>query len=31
MRKNARQKRALRRTGYVDASDQRRVERLIPK
>ncbi len=31
IRKSARQKRSLRRTGYVHPSDQGRVERLLPK
>jgi large subunit ribosomal protein L35 len=31
IRKSARQKRNLRRVGYVHPSDQARVERLIPK
>ena len=31
IRKSARQKRNLRKTGYVHDSDQSRVERLIPK
>jgi len=31
IRKSARQKRKLRRVGYVHPSDQARVERLIPK
>ncbi len=31
IRKSSRQKRALRKTGYIDAADQPRVERLLPK
>ena len=31
IRKSAKQKRGLRQTGYVDKSDQGRVERLMPK
>ena len=31
IRKSARQKRNLRRAGYVHPSDQGRVERLLPK
>jgi len=31
IRKSARQKRSLRKAGYVHDSDQARVERLIPK
>ena len=31
IRKSARQKRSLRRVGYVHPSDQARIERLIPK
>lgn len=31
IRKSARQKRALRRSGYIAAVDRPRVERLLPK
>jgi large subunit ribosomal protein L35 len=31
IRKSSRQKRLLRQAGYVHPSDQKRVERLIPK
>jgi large subunit ribosomal protein L35 len=31
IRKNARQKRALRKAAYVHASDKRRIERILPK
>jgi large subunit ribosomal protein L35 len=31
IRKSARQKRSLRKAGYVHPSDQSRVERLLPK
>jgi large subunit ribosomal protein L35 len=31
IRKSSRQKRALRKAGYVDKADQPRIERLLPK
>jgi large subunit ribosomal protein L35 len=31
IRKSARQKRALRRAGYVNPADQGRIEKLLPK
>jgi large subunit ribosomal protein L35 len=31
IRKSSRQKRKLRRPGYVDTADQSRIERLLPK
>jgi large subunit ribosomal protein L35 len=31
IRKSARQKRALRKAGYVHPSDKRRIDRIIPK